>query len=125
VVDVELRSPVFNEETGTIEMRNRVLVRAEGSDIQLYRPAGSPHDCIELIDIEMQVVDQATGEIISGRDDAERWARNLPHAFRAGDVIAVVTHDDDPPAALKAEPPAEALPEIPAPPAAELKAVAQ
>jgi hypothetical protein len=125
VVDVELRSPVFNEETGTVEMRILALVRAEGSDIQLYRPADGPHDCTDLIDVDMQVVDQATGEIISGRDDAERWARNLPHAFRAGDVIAVVTHDDDPPAVSNTEPPAETLPEIPAPPPAELRAVAQ
>jgi hypothetical protein len=120
VVDVELRSPIFNEESGQIEWRTRALVRADGADVELYRPAGGAVDCAPIIDTAMDVVDIATGEVVSSSDGAERWARNLPYAFRSGDMVAVVVHDDDPAATPPASTNDEPTPEIPAPPVAKL-----
>jgi hypothetical protein len=119
VVDVELRSPIFNEETGQIEWRKRQLIRADGNDVEFFRPVDQPAEEPSLIDIKMNVIDQVTGELISGEDDGETWARNLPYSFRSGDIVAVVLRDDSPPETATpaaSGPRPEDIPEIPAPP---------
>ena len=39
-----------------------------------------------------------TGKSVDPLDDPEEWARNLPSAYRSGDLVAVIQRDDRPPA---------------------------
>ena len=59
-----------------------------------------------------------SGEMVDPETQPERWARSLPDAYRSGDLVAVVVHDDHPV-------PIETLgridePQIPEPPVPEL-----
>lgn len=110
MVAVEVRSPVFNEETGQIEWCARALVRADGDELTVYGPEGAA----AVVDLAMNVVDVTTGDVVHSSDAPERWARFLPFSLRAGDLIGVVVHDDDP-IAIDAGDHAEDAPEIPAP----------
>lgn len=49
-----------------------------------------------LLDLHMPVVSLRSGDSIRFDDAPEDWARSLPLAYRAGDLIAAVIHDDDP-----------------------------
>jgi hypothetical protein len=111
VVEVEIRSPVYNEESGEVEWPARALVRADGGDLMIYGDQ-------QLVPRGLSVVDVATRRRVTGDEDPEVWARNLPHAYRAGDIVAAVLIDTS---AEAATPPEEAQvdpPTIPAPPAA-------
>jgi hypothetical protein len=111
VVAVEVRSPVFNEETGQVEWCARALVRADGGELAVYGPEGAA----AVVDLAMNVVDVTTGEVVYSSDAPERWARFLPFSLRAGDLIGVVVHDDDPVDVDAGGLAAEDAPEIPAP----------
>ncbi len=108
MVVAEVRTPFFNEERGQVDWRLLALVRAEGDE--LHVEAVSP----EVFDAEMAVVDLATGRTLVARDDPEVWARNLPHAFRAGDIVISIITDSNPVEAVAEAPvPDEELPRIP------------
>ncbi|HEV8686387.1 MAG TPA: hypothetical protein VGQ84_03865 [Gaiellaceae bacterium] len=49
-----------------------------------------------VIDFRLPLVSLRTGTQVRFEDDHEEWARSLPTAFRAGDVIVRVLHDDNP-----------------------------
>lgn len=51
------------------------------------------------VDLHVLVVDDA-GELgqVALEDDAATWARNLGTVLRSGQLVPVITHDDDPPA---------------------------
>jgi hypothetical protein len=109
MVEVEIRAPVYNEETQQIESKVLALVRAESGSLDVY-PSGSwtvPF---------APVISLSTGRPVEPADDPEEWARNLPYAYRSGDLAAVVRHDDNPPA-LEAPDLTEDEPLIPDPPA--------
>ncbi len=91
MVEVEIRSPVYDTESGSITWRGRAIVRADGGNLEIH-PVDLP------VDLNLVVVDLASGRQISGHDDPELWARNLPQAFRSGDLVAAVLQDTDPPA---------------------------
>ena len=42
---------------------------------------------------DIEVVDVDTGQTLTFDADPERWARNLPQAFRSGDLVCRVTAD--------------------------------
>jgi hypothetical protein len=111
MVEVEIRSPVYDEEASQIKWRRRALVRAEGSDLVIYTDG----EGIVLPD-DMPVLDLETGAQLRQGDDPERWARNLPHAYRNGDLVAVVLMDSDAPSAQAAPRRGGTAPSIPAPP---------
>lgn len=108
MVEVEIRAPRFNEETQQIESIVLALVRAEGKDLSIYPPDSwtVPGDA---------VISLSTGQPVEPADDPEEWARNLPYAYRSGDLAAVIRHDDSPPA-LKTPELDEDEPIIPEPP---------
>jgi hypothetical protein len=90
VVLVEIHSPVYDEEAGSARLVWRASVKADADQLEI---AGDGH----IVAMgELPVLDAATGKQLSGFDDPERWARNLPYAFRAGDLVASVLRDDDP-----------------------------
>jgi hypothetical protein len=115
MVEVEIRAPVYNEETQQIESKVLALVRAEAGSLDVYPPDSWTVPFAPVISL-------TTGKPVEPADDPEEWARNLPYAYRSGDLAAVVRHDDNPPAL---EPPdlSEDEPVIPDPPAPALEHV--
>lgn len=108
MVVAEVRTPFFNEERGQVDWRLLALVRAQGDE--LHVEAVSP----EVFDVEMAVLDLATGRTLVARDDPEVWTRNLPYAFRAGDIVVNIITDSNPVEAVTEAPvPDEDLPTIP------------
>lgn len=111
MVEVEIRTQSYNEETGDIEWAVRALVRADGDTLDIYGDEDLvPRDPVLSI---------STGEQVHPGDDAEDWARNLPYAYRSGNPVAVIRHDDNPAEASEPELAANE-PVIPEPPAPEL-----
>jgi hypothetical protein len=51
-------------------------------------------DFADVRDIEL--LDEDTGETVTFDADPARWARNLPQAFRSGDLVCNVTGDAAP-----------------------------
>ncbi len=92
MVVVEIQTPVYDEESGVIRWTGCAIVRAEGKDLDIY-----PYLKASVIDRDVPVVDMATGKQLRGDDNPEVWARNLPYAFRAGDLVATVVIDTDSP----------------------------
>jgi hypothetical protein len=90
MVLVEIQSPAYDEEAGNARLLWRATVKADGDRLEI-------HGEEELVaGGEMPVMDPFTGQKLSSADDPEMWARSLPYAFRAGDLMAVVVHDDSP-----------------------------
>lgn len=105
MVEVEIRTPVFDEEMHEITYERIALVRAADGAVHVYGDESAvPND---------PVVDLTGGRSLS-RDDGEAWVRNLPYAYRSGDLVAVVLADDSPLELEGSEPLPE--PTIPAPP---------
>lgn len=49
-----------------------------------------------VLDFDTPLISLRTGEQVRFEDDPEEWARNLATAYRTGDVIVNVLHDDNP-----------------------------
>jgi hypothetical protein len=109
MVEVEIRIPVYDEEAGQIKWRRRALVWAEGDDLVIYTHGVVLPDDLLVLDLD-------TGAQLRQRDDPEKWARNLPHAYRNGDLVAVVLVDTDGPPPRATQQSAATAPTIPAPP---------
>jgi hypothetical protein len=107
MVVVEVSRPIFNEETGKIDWSSAAIVRADGEDLAITGNGDV---------VPSTVVDLATGSAVALHDNPELWARNLPYAYRSGDLVAVAIIDTDPPQ-LPDEQPADVQITIPAPPA--------
>jgi hypothetical protein len=71
------------------EWRPLVRLRVDRDDFQV---AGDQN----VLDFDMPVVSLRTGGQVRFEDDHEEWARSLPTAYRTGDVIVNVLHDDNP-----------------------------
>lgn len=108
MVAVEIRGPVYDEESGQVEWRVYSVIKADGDGVEVL----FGRDML-LDDHDLKVVDCHSGKQLDKDDDPEGWARNLPYAFRAGDLVAVVSFDSEPqPEQNSPEPPQE-LPTIP------------
>jgi hypothetical protein len=62
-------------------------LRIDGTRVEIE---GDP-DFAEVRDIE--VLDVESGQTVTFDRDPERWARNLPQAFRSGDLVCEVITD--------------------------------
>ena len=89
MVEVEILAPTYNEESQTVAWQGVALVRAVASDVTIY----GDQSVLQPI----RVMSITHGKSIDIDEDAEEWARSLPDAYRAGDLVAVVLHDDSPP----------------------------
>jgi hypothetical protein len=88
MVEVEIRTPIYNEESQQIEWAAVALVRAEAGSFDVYGDADVvPSD---------PVLSVVTGQSVDLADDPEEWVRNLPAAYRSGDLVAVSLRDDAP-----------------------------
>jgi hypothetical protein len=88
MVEVEIRMPRHDEEAGAIVWESLALVRADENGMNVYGDTSYVPD--------ESVIHVVTGKEIDHTSAPEEWARNLPYAYRSGDVVAVVLHDDDP-----------------------------
>lgn len=109
MVVVEIRAPGYDEESGSVLWKPLAFVKANGRDVEIHGEMG-------LLD-DLMVIDIDTGQRLSKDDAPEVWARNLPYAFRAGDLVATVIVDTDAPAvSADSDGPQRDLPIIPEPP---------
>lgn len=111
MIEVEIRTPTYNEESQAIEWERLALVRADDGEITVYGD--------ESVLFEGPVMGIASGRPVEPDEAPDEWVRSLPYAYRSGDLVAVVLHDDAPPALDNAE--LEPEPEIPEPPAPQLE----
>jgi hypothetical protein len=89
MVELQIRSPVLNDETNEVEWTVRTQLRVSGEIVEVEGDE-------QLIDFSVPVVSLRTGELLLFEKDREEWARNLPNAYRAGDYVVEVFQDDDP-----------------------------
>ncbi len=90
MVVVSIRSPFYDEEAGEQRFRPRVTVIAQGNQVEIEGESALVADGM------LPVIDMSTGRQLTASEDAEVWARNLPFAFRAGDIIAEILVDTSP-----------------------------
>ena len=107
MVQTEIRAPRVNAETREIEWSALASVRAENGQLDM-----SGDDSVVQ---RGPVVSLALGRSVHPSEEPEEWTRNLPHAYRGGDLVAVVVRDDDPPAVVSGSYPDLVEPDIPAP----------
>jgi hypothetical protein len=92
MVVVEIRRPYFDEESQTIEWQTRAVVVANSDGVKISPSTVDEAPCV----LAGAVVEASSGESVDAESAPERWARSLPDAYRSGDLVAVVTHDDHP-----------------------------
>lgn len=107
MVGVEIRTPIYDEESHQFTWRGCAFIRAEGDTLDIIGDAS-------LVDPDLPIVDASTGRQLRGTDNPEAWARNLPYAYRSGDLLAVVAIDTD--GRSEAGPVEHEIPAIPSPP---------
>jgi hypothetical protein len=90
MVHVELRTPIYDPTSGTLRWETLTSLRVDdGHSPELDGDLG-------LLDFDMPIVSLRSGATIHFADDPEEWARSLVLAYRAGDLVATVLHDDHP-----------------------------
>jgi hypothetical protein len=90
MVRVELRTPIYERDSSTVRWEPLVALRVENGQEPEIEGDRS------LFDFEMPVVSLRSGETIRFDENPEEWARSLVLAYRGGDLVAAITHDDDP-----------------------------
>jgi hypothetical protein len=84
---IELQFTVPNRNHGDLEWEVVATLRVDGVHLEL----DGHEDFAEVRDIK--VLDVETGQSVTFDADPERWARNLPQAFRSGDLVCRVSFD--------------------------------
>lgn len=85
---IEIRFSAPHSENGRIEWELVALLRVDGTQLTI----DGDQDFADACDIE--VLDIDSGQTVTFDADPERWARNLPYAFRSGDLVCEIAHDD-------------------------------
>ncbi|MGH2783379.1 MAG: hypothetical protein ACRDL4_16365 [Thermoleophilaceae bacterium] len=89
MIRVELQTPIHERTAGTIRWEPLVGLTVDGEEHQIEGDSS-------LLDLDLPVVSLRRGKQIRFSDDPEEWARSLVLAYRSGDLIATVVHDDAP-----------------------------
>jgi hypothetical protein len=84
---IELQFTVPNRHHGDLEWDVVATLRVDGPHMKVE----GDQSFAEVRDIE--VLDVETGQAVTFDADPEHWARNLPQAFRSGDLVCRVTVD--------------------------------
>ena len=82
MIEIQFRVP--DRIDGEVEWHVVASMRVDGIHLELE----GDQDFLEVRDIE--VLDVETGQSITFDADPERWARNLPQAFRSGDLVCEI-----------------------------------
>lgn len=86
---VELEIVAASGQHGDEEWRSLARLRVDGREVEVEGERG-------VFDFTMPVVSLRTGGQVRFEEDQEEWARSFPTAFRTGDVVVRVLHDDNP-----------------------------
>ena len=89
MVRVELQTPIHERDAGTVRWEPLAALTVDGERHEIEGDSS-------LLDLNLPVVSLRRGEQIRFTDDPEEWARSLVLAYRSGDLIATVVHDDMP-----------------------------
>jgi hypothetical protein len=84
---IELQLTVPNRHQGDLEWGVVATLHVDGPHLEVE----GDQSFAEVRDIE--VLDVDTGQSLTFDAHSERWARNLPQAFRSGDLVCRVTVD--------------------------------
>lgn len=84
---IEIQFTVPNRHHGDLEWAVVATLRVDGFHLEVE----GDQEFAEVRDIE--VLDIETGQSLTFDADPERWARNLPQAFRSGDLVCRVSAD--------------------------------
>lgn len=88
MIDLEFRQ--FHHDGHDVSWDTVATLRVDGARVELE----GDQDFWDVRDIE--VLDPQTGRTLTVDADPVSWARNLPQAFRAGDLRCVIVHDSAP-----------------------------
>jgi hypothetical protein len=86
MIEISFSAP--HRRAGELEWDRVAVLRVDGTHFEVE----GDQDFAEVRDIE--VLDVDSGQTVTYDLDPERWARNLPHAFRSGDLVCHVIGDD-------------------------------
>lgn len=86
MIEISFSAP--RRQDGELKWDCVALVRVDGTHFEVE----GDQDFAEVRDIE--VLDVESGQTMTYDADPERWARNLPQAFRSGDLVCRVTGDE-------------------------------
>ena len=78
-----------------LEWDQIAVVRVDGMHFEV----DGDQDFAEVRDIE--VLDVESGQSVTYDADPDRWARNLPYAFRSGDLVCEIVGDESSEAAAR------------------------
>ena len=78
---IEIQFSVPERANGEVEWHVVAVLCIDGTHLEIQ----GDRDFAEVRDIE--VLDDETGQSVTFDADPERWARNLPQAFRSGDLV--------------------------------------
>jgi hypothetical protein len=78
---IEIRFTAPRRREHALEWERVATVRVDGTRFEIE----GDRDFAGIRDIE--VLDVASGQSVTFDADPERWARNLPQAFRSGDLV--------------------------------------
>jgi hypothetical protein len=86
MIEISFSAP--RRQDGELEWERVAVLRVDGTHFEIQ----GDQAYAEVRDIE--VLDVESGQTVTYDADPERWARNLPYAFRSGDLVCHVTGDD-------------------------------
>jgi hypothetical protein len=92
---VEITFTAPRRHDGGVEWEVVAVLHIDGTHLEVE----GDQDFGEVRDIEL--LDEDTGQTVTFDGDPERWARNLPQAFRSGDLVCRVTADSAPQASAR------------------------
>lgn len=92
---IEITFTAPHRRHGVVEWQVIAVLHIEGAHLEVE----GDQDLAEVRDIELLDVD--TGQTVTFDADPARWARNLPQAFRSGDLVCNVTGDAAPQATAR------------------------
>jgi len=85
MIEIQFSAPRRHD--GRLEWPVVATLRVDGVHLEI----DGDQDFAEVRDIE--VLDVDSGQTVTFDADPERWARNLPQAFRSGDLVCEVIAD--------------------------------
>jgi hypothetical protein len=86
MIEISFSAP--RRQDGELEWDRVAVLRVDGTHLEVE----GDQDFAEVRDIE--VLDVDSGQTVTHDADPERWARNLPQAFRSGDLVCRVIGDE-------------------------------
>jgi hypothetical protein len=86
MIEISFSAP--RRQGGELEWDRVAVLRVGGTRFEVE----GDQDFAEVRDIE--VLDVESGQSVTYDADPERWARNLPQAFRSRDLVCHVTGDE-------------------------------